>query len=272
MEFGIIDIVLIAITVLIMLIGLKRGIVKQLTGGITFISSIVITIFVYKYVANYILTSELFFNINEKFYGLVASNADADAINATIETAGVDGVKAVLSAMKIPGLVHNMFTKALAETIVSNPSMTVGDYVANAFSTKAIIIGSFILTFIASIIVVAILVHLLRKIADLPGIKVLDRLLGMVFSLVKWAVVVCVLLYLVTLVYKIPSIGDIVKTFMTTQLALDDDTQMSITKWIYLNNPIYTVMSKLSFNELLKGVTGGGEGSESAFAIIKIYF
>ena len=139
MEFGIIDIVLIALTVLIALIGLKKGIVKQLTGGVTLIGSIILAIFVYKYVANYVLTSDLFYNINEKFYGLIASKADEASMSATIETAQAEGVKAVLSAIKIPGFLHKIFTGALEDTIATNPNMTVGDFVSNSISTKAII-------------------------------------------------------------------------------------------------------------------------------------
>ena len=128
MQFGIIDFVLIGISVIVALIGLKRGIVKQLTSGITFISAIVIAFFTYKYVANYILTSDIFYNINEKFYNLVASKASEEAIKATIENAGVAGVKEVLSAVKIPGFLQGMFIKSLDATIASNPSMLVGDY------------------------------------------------------------------------------------------------------------------------------------------------
>ena len=262
MEFGIIDIVLIALTVLIALIGLKKGIVKQLTGGVTLIGSIILAIFVYKYVANYVLTSDLFYNINEKFYGLIASKADEASMSATIETAQAEGVKAVLSAIKIPGFLHRIFTGALEDTLATNPNLTVGDFVSNSISTKAIIVGSFILTFIAGLIVIGILVALLRKIADLPGIKVLDRLLGMLFTLTKWAVVLCVLLYLVTLVYKIPSLGTTVETFMAEQLKLNDDSTMTLTKWVYLNNPILQAMSNLSFSELLKNVIGGSNGEE----------
>ena len=262
MDFGIIDIVLIALTALLAIIGLKKGIVKQLTGGVTLIGSIILAIFVYKYIANYILTSDLFYNINEKFYGLVASKADEASISATIETAQAEGVQAVLSAIKIPKFLHRIFTGTLADTIASNPNMTVGDFVSNSLSTKAIIVGSFIATFIAGLIVIGILVALLRKIADLPGVKVLDRLLGMLFTLTKWAVVVCILLYLVTLLYKIPSLGTTIEAFMTTQLKLDDDSSMGLTKWVYLNNPILQAMSNLSFSELLKNAMGGSGGEE----------
>ncbi len=262
MEFGIIDFVLIGITIIIGLIGLKKGIVKQLTSGITFISAVVIAFFAYKFVANYFLTSDLFYNINEKFYGLVASKASEEAINATIEVAKTEGVKAVLSAVKIPGFLHGTFLKTLDDMIASNPSMTVGDFVANSFSTKSIIIGSFILMFIIGLIVVSILVALLRKIADLPGIKVVDRLFGMIFILIKWAIVVCVLLFVVTLFYKIPTLGEKIQTFINNQIKFDDDSYMSITKWIYINNPVLKIVGNLSFSELLKSVTGGTKSSE----------
>ena len=269
MQFGIIDFVLIGISVIVALIGLKRGIVKQLTSGITFISAIVIAFFTYKYVANYILTSDIFYNINEKFYNLVASKASEAAIKATI--AGVAGVKEVLSAVKIPGFLQGMFIKSLDATIASNPSMLVGDYVSNAFATKAIIVGSCIAMFIVGIIVVAILVALLRKIADLPGIKVVDRLLGMIFSLAKWAIAVCVLLFVVTLLYKIPGFGANVENFMKAQINLDDDTYMSLTKWVYVNNPVLKIISNMSFSELLKGVTGGGSSSEMAIYLKSLH-
>lgn len=271
MQFGIIDFVLIGISVIVALIGLKRGIVKQLTSGITFISAIVIAFFTYKYVANYILTSDIFYNINEKFYNLVASKASEEAIKATIENAGVAGVKEVLSAVKIPGFLQGMFVKTLDATIASNPSMLVGDYVSNAFATKAIIVGSCIAMFIVGMIVVAILVALLRKIADLPGIKVVDRLLGMIFSLAKWAIAVCVILFVVTLLYKIPGFGANVENFMKTQINLDDDTYMSLTKWVYVNNPVLKIISNMSFSELLKGVTGGGSSSEMAIYLKSLH-
>ena len=266
MQFGIIDFVLIGISVIVALIGLKRGIVKQLTSGITFISAIVIAFFTYKYVANYILTSDIFYNINEKFYNLVASKASEEAIKATIENAGVAGVKEVLSAVKIPGFLQGMFIKSLDATIASNPSMLVGDYVSNAFATKAIIVGSCIAMFI-----VGMIVALLRKIADLPGIKVVDRLLGMIFSLAKWAIAVCVLLFVVTLLYKIPGFGANVENFMKTQINLDDDTYMSLTKWVYVNNPVLKIISNMSFSELLKGVTGGGSSSEMAIFLKSLH-
>ena len=264
MEFGIIDFVLIGLTIIAALIGLKRGIVKQLTSGITFISAIVIAFFTYKYVANYLISSDIFYNINEKFYSLVASKASEEAIKATIETAGEAGVKEVLSAVNIPGFLQGIFTKSLDDMIASNPSMFVGDYVSNAFTTKAIIVGSCILMFVLGLIVVAILVALLRKIADLPGIKVVDRILGMLFTLGKWAVIVCVLLFVVTLFYKVPGFGENVENFMKSQIKFDDDSYMSITKWVYVNNPVLKIISNMSFSELLKSVTGGGSSSEMA--------
>ena len=270
MGFGIIDIVLIALVVLVAAIGLKKGIVEQLTGGITFIASIVLTFFVYKYVANYVLTSDLLYTISQKFYDLVAANATEEQIKVSVEVAQTEGVKEVLSAMKIPGFIHNMFLKALEDTISSNPTMTVGDYVANAFATKAIIVGAFIATFIVALIIVGILVKLMRKLADLPGIKVLDRILGMLFKVLKLAVLVFVLLYLVTLLYNIPTLGDTIKDFMTAQLKLDDDSQMGVAKWVYLNNPVTKVMSQLSFKEMLSDVTGGNGGEEELANIVKI--
>ena len=87
---------------------------------------------------NFVLTSDLFYTISQKFYGLVAANATEEQIKASVEVAQAGGVKEVLSAMKIPGFIHNMFLKSLDDTIASNPSMLVGDYVANAFATKAI--------------------------------------------------------------------------------------------------------------------------------------
>ncbi|MCR5422929.1 MAG: CvpA family protein [Bacilli bacterium] len=263
MTFGIIDIVLLAVTAIIMLVGLKKGIVKQLTGGITLIGSIVLAIFVYKYVANYVLTSDLFYNINEKFYSLISSKADEASMAVTIETAQEAGVREVLSAISIPKFLQGMFVKTLADTIASNPDMTVGNYVSNAISTKAIIVGAFILTFIVGLIVIGILVALLRKIADLPGIKVVDRILGMVFSLAKWAVVVCILLWLVTLLYKIPTVGEKIYAFMDAQLLLSDDNAMGVTKWVYLNNPIFKMLSGVSFSELMQNaISGGGSGEE----------
>ena len=271
MSFGIFDIVLIALVVLVAAIGLKKGIVEQLTGGITFLGSIVLTFFVYKYVANFVLTSDLLYTISQKFYGLVAANATEEQIKATVEVAQAEGVKDVLSAMKIPGFIHNMFLKSLDDTIASNPSMLVGDYVANAFATKTIIIGSFIVTFIVALIIIGILVKLLRKLADLPGIKVLDRILGMLFKVLKFAILVFVLFYVVTLLYNIPTLGDTIKDFMSTQLKLDDDTQMGVAKWVYLNNPVTKVLSQLSFKEMLSGVTGGnGGGGEELANIVKI--
>lgn len=270
MNFGIFDIVLIALTVLVAAIGLKKGIVEQLTGGITFIVSVVLAFLVYKYIANFVLTSDLFYTISQKFYDLVAANATEEQIKASVEVAQAEGVKEVLSAMKIPGFIHSMFLKALEDTIASNPSTTVGDYVANAFATKAIIIGSFIITFIIALIIVGILVKLMRKLADLPGIKVVDRLLGMLFKVLKFAVLVFVLFYLVTLLYNIPTLGDTIKDFMAAQLKLDDDSQMGVAKWVYLNNPIYMAMSQLSFKEMLSGVNGNNAEEIANFVKITL--
>ena len=137
--------------------------------------------------------------------------------------------------------------------VASNPSVIVGDFLASMLSTKLITVGSFIVTFLVVFIVLKIIIGLLRKIRDIPGIGFIDGLLGGAYSVIKTAIFVCVLFWIATILTGIPGFGDAIANFLKSDMKLDSET-FGIAKFVYLNNPIDNILKNVNFNDLLSQV------------------
>ena len=109
----------------------------------------------------------------------------------------------------------------------------------------AMLVIAFICLFFGSIIVFFILKLIVKGITKIPVIREVDKVLGVLFGLVKIFAIVLVLFFLLGLLMTIPAISEAIGGFVSVDfgLAPEFETQFRISKWIYDHNPLKDVIN-----------------------------
>ena len=172
----ILDIVLIAIVIVFMYFGRKRGFVRTFRNLCSFILSIIIALLTYSKITEFISNSPVGDFIREKLFDSVGtSNMDLSSLPDFLQTPLETGVTGV------------------AETISSN------------MATMVISILSIIITILVVKLLLNILFKALDLFAKLPVLKQFNRILGLVSGAVNGYFWMCIALYAVTYLSNIPS-------------------------------------------------------------------
>ncbi|MFA5467331.1 MAG: CvpA family protein, partial [Candidatus Izemoplasmatales bacterium] len=98
-----------------------------------------------------------------------------------------------------------------------------------------LLVLAFLVLFIGSIIVFFFLKILAKMITKIPFIKQVDKVLGVLFGLVKITVIVYILMFILALVITVPAIHNLIGDFLAVDMQLGTD-KFRLSKWIYDNN------------------------------------
>ncbi len=173
----IIDISLVVIALIALIIGLVKGFIKQLTGLLSGIMSLVLAIVLTGMIANWFCTTELF----ASFQGTATTWFKKDLF-----TTAVASQDELTSVMANAGGFWGIF-KGLSPSFFT--AMTNNGYTSlgQLFGLYAAKLIAYVLIWLILFIVLKLLFKgigkLLGKVADLPVIKTIDRILGAVWSL-----------------------------------------------------------------------------------------
>lgn len=79
-------------------------------------------------------------------------------------------------------------------------SVYTGEYLSEIlnWSARAVQMTSFVITFIAIVLIVHLMARVLRKLIKIAALGIADRLLGILFGIIKYLVLVSVVLFLVS--------------------------------------------------------------------------
>lgn len=172
----ILDIILVAIIVVFMYFGRKRGFVRTFRNLCSFILSIIIALLTYSKITEFISDSPVGDFIRKRLFDSVGtSNMDLSSLPDFLQTPLETGVTSV------------------AQTISSN------------MATMVISILSIIITILVVKLLLNILFKALDLFAKLPVLKQFNRILGLVFGAVNGYFWMCIALYAVTYLSNIPS-------------------------------------------------------------------
>lgn len=213
----IIDVVLVAILVLNIIVGYRKGLVNVVFNICAFLLAIVITFIFYKPVSNMIMDNT---QIDEKIRDMIINtNQGGPEIQENNERTDLQ--------QYIDNMIENTAEEAKTEAL---------DVVANIMASRGIEILTGILLFIAIRIVLVILKFILEGIAEIPIIKQFNEVGGLLYGVIKGVIIIFLLLTLLFFVVSINGNGIISEAIQDSH----------ITKFLYENNIIvnYCLLGK----------------------------
>lgn len=206
-----IDVILIAIVILNVAIGYKKGLINVIFSICAFLIAILVTLILYKPVSNLIINNT---DIDDKIKEVIINN------NQVNENNNNEAQEEKTELQKyVESKVSDMEDAAKSEAI---------QIVADTISKTAIEILTAILLFIITRILVIILKFFSEGLSKIPIIKQCNQAGGIAYGLLKAIIIIYLLLTILFLVVSINGNGTISK-------AIEDST---ITKVLYENNII----------------------------------
>ncbi len=106
----------------------------------------------------------------------------------------------------------------------------------------AMLVIAFIVLFLGSIIVFFILKLVVKGVTKIPVIREIDKVLGVLFGLVKIFVIILVLFFILGLLMTIPAISEALAPFLENDMALSSE-QFRLSKWIYDHNLLKDIIN-----------------------------
>lgn len=168
----IIDIILIAIVLLSAFLGYKKGLVKLGAKLFAGIIAIIVTIVIYKPVSVMIINNT---SIDEKIRDTIIENT-TNAIDENVQTQN-----------NVTNQLENNIIPEQAENIAKN----------TVYAVTAVVL------FIAVRIILSIVISLMDFVANLPLLKQFNEIGGIIYGIVRGALIVCVCILLMGVYTKI---------------------------------------------------------------------
>ncbi|MCK7486313.1 MAG: CvpA family protein [Bacillus subtilis] len=106
----------------------------------------------------------------------------------------------------------------------------------------AMLVIAFIVLFLGSIIVFFVLKLVVKGVTKIPVIREIDKILGVLFGLVKIFAIILVLFFVLGLLMTIPSISAALAPFLEADMALSSE-QFRLSKWIYDHNLLKDIIN-----------------------------
>lgn len=236
---GIIDVVLVIVVVIFLVLGWKHGFLVKIVEMASGVFGIVGSILLAKPFST-ILDRWIGEAIGSKIYEYLVTRSDIFTEQFTYENR-VAVITNAFEGMNLPAFMIEWIAGAIN---VEDMTTTLVDTIAPYIKSLALLVISFIVLFFGSIIVFFILKILAKMITSIPIIKQIDKILGVLFGLVKVAAIVFILFFLLGLLLTIPAINEAIGPFLQEDMQLGAD-QFRLSKWIYDNNILSSLVNIL---------------------------
>lgn len=212
----ILDIILVAIILLNIFIGYKKGLVKLAVGMIAVLASIIISILLYKPVSNIIIEKTEF---DENIKSTIINNFAQDTENEEEDSEEIDD-----GFMKyIEKYVDDTINKTKNEIVVE---------ASNVISEKIINICAFLGIFLITRILLTLLTFVADIIMSLPILKQFNEVGGILYGIIKALLIVYVVLAIAFLIIYITGNATISNAISSSY----------ITKLFYNNNVLLNIV------------------------------
>ena len=215
----VIDIVVIAILVLNIIIGYKKGLINVVFNILAFFIAIIITFILYKPVSNFIINNT---EIDDKIKQTIIENSKKEDNSDNEKTESSNIIQKY-----VEDSIKNAEEDAKEKTI---------ELVANTISIRGVEILTGILLFIVTRLILIVLGFITKFVANLPLIKQFNEIGGVLYGLFKGLLIIYIILTIMFYVVSINQKGIISKTIENSY----------ITRILYDNNIIvnYCLLGK----------------------------
>lgn len=253
------DYILLGIALIAFIIGCKKGLLKRITGFLAWVGSVTLTSILHQPVLEFLLDSNNSININS-----VLTNFNDKISTWFIEKSPIFAeslvgknesiIKSALSEAGIPGFLHSHFIDGLNEAINSGVDYTLASYFANIVSAFICSIIVYLALFLLIFLVLRLIAHFIDKLRDVFAISLIDGVLGGLFSVLKFAFVVCLIFLILSMIGGTNADSNFYQ-FISSYLGFDTEGT-GICEYIYFENPILKLISMISFDELIDKILG----------------
>lgn len=211
-----IDLIIIAILILSVIMGYKKGLANVVFNIFAFFIALITTVILYKPVANIVINNT---EIDDKIKLMIINNTEEEESTENSSDTGIQ--KYIESAIK--------------DTAEQAKSQVI-ETVANTVSIRAVEILTSIILFIAIRIILMILKVFTQTIANLPLIKQFNELGGVIYGVAKGLIIIYIILTIMYFVVSINGNGNIAEAINNSY----------ITRILYNNNIIvnYCLLGK----------------------------
>jgi uncharacterized protein YacL len=120
--------------------------------------------------------------------------------------------------------------------------MSIVEAIQPGIKGLVLLVLAFIVLFFGSMIVFFFLKILAKMVTSIPVIKQIDKVLGLLFGLVKAALIVFILLFILALALTAPAINNLIGDFVNVDMQLLTD-EFRLSKWLYDNNILRHIIS-----------------------------
>lgn len=229
---GILDVAIVLALIIFMILGWKNGflvkIVEMASGLFGVLASV--------------LLARSFSTVLDKWVGSTITEKVHEYLVATplFEAALNEGsVRTALSSMSLPTFMIDWIVKGID---FGGLQTSIIEAIEPVIKSMILLVLSFLVLFFGSMIVFFILKLLAKAITSIPVIKEIDKVLGVLFGIVKIGLIVLILFMVLGLLMTIPSINNAIRPFLEADMGLGDEAHFHIAKWIYDNNPIQKIL------------------------------
>jgi uncharacterized membrane protein required for colicin V production len=234
-SIGIIDVVIVIAAVVFGIIGWKSGfllkVVQMASGIFGLLGSIIF--------------ARPFSGVLDQWIGAdvgakILEYLNTQAAQFTVEFTYENRLAAIQEAF--PSL-PTFLQEWIADSInVEDIASSLVDTIYPVIKDIAMLVIAFIALFFGSIIVFFILKLIVKGITKIPVIHEIDKVVGVLFGLVKIFAILLVLFFLLGLLMAIPAVSAAIGPFLETDMGLGND-QFQVSKWIYDHNLLKDIIN-----------------------------
>ena len=214
----VVDIILCSIIILNVFIGYKKGLIKVAFNIFAFFIAIIATFILFRPISNLVINNtQIDDKIKETIVNKASRNQDTNEINDN------------------KGFIQEYIENEIKSKTEEVKNTTI-EAIAGTISIRAVEILTWIMLFIAIRIVLILLKFLSEAISEIPIIKQFNEIGGIIYGIIKSAVIIILILTIIFIISSIHGNGKI----------NDAIEESFITKYLYNNNIIvnYCLLDK----------------------------
>lgn len=224
--FGLMDIIIVAIIVILTIIGWKSGFLLKVIKLASSLFGLIASI----------LLARPFSTVLDKWFGegiaLKIEEFLLERISNGDAQATEENIRIALADMALPEFIMDWIIDKVNTQETINAFV---DTLTPLLKSLILLLIAFVVLFFGSMLVFMLLKVLAKMITSIPVIKQVDKVLGAIFGLFKAVVLIYVVLFLIGLLMPVPAINDLLGGFLTTDMQLETE-EFRLSKWLYDNN------------------------------------
>jgi uncharacterized membrane protein required for colicin V production len=234
--FGIIDVLIVALVVLFLVIGWRKGFLGKVIDMASSIFGLVASV----------LLAKPFSGVLRNWFGEALQGSINDYLYTRLDEIGLatadltqNNLREALEGFSLP----NFMVDWVIESVDYNQiAVSIVDSISPLILSLALLVLAFITLFFGSMIIFWLLKLLAKGITSIPVIKQIDKILGVLFGFLKVAFLVYILLFVLALVINIPAINNLIYEFLAVDMQLDSE-KFRLSKYLYDNNLLKNVIN-----------------------------